>query len=150
MRRLRSSHFCFLGEKNINAKLVYEINYPHSEPVKCPAQISETPSTSSSYGILASEYYTIIPERDSRSEEFIREAIRISQLYLISTRIVRHYEKISVHLAFDFSRDLRYINRLFGMADNISFLKDQSDRDIAADFDFYTHVVIKNGISVAP
>lgn len=141
--------FCVLGE-NMNEKLVYEIKYPHSEPVKKPVQISETPSTSSYYGILASEHYTIIPERHSRSEEFIKEAIRISQLYRISTRIVRHYERISVHLAFDFSHDLRDINRLFGMADNISFLKDQGDRDIAADLDFYTHVVVKNGMSIAP
>ena len=59
-------------------------------------------------------------------------------------------EKISVHLAFDFSRDLRHISRLFGMADDISFLKDEGDRDIAADLDFYTHVVVKNGLSVAP
>ena len=134
----------------MNEKLVYEIKYPHSEPVKIPVQISEAPATSSYFGILAGEQYTIIPERKSRSEEFINEAIRISQLYRISTRIVRHYEKISVHLAFDFSRDLRHISRLFGMADDISFLKDEGDRDIAADLDFYTHVVVKNGLSVAP
>lgn len=36
------------------------------------------------------------------------------------------------------------------MADDISFLKDEGDRDIAADLDFYTHVVVKNGLSVAP
>ena len=77
----------------MNEKLVYEIKYPHSEPVKIPVQISEAPETSSYFGILVSEHYTIIPERYSRSEEFINEAIRISQLYRISTRIVRHYER---------------------------------------------------------
>ena len=137
-------------EKNMNEKLVYEIKYPHSEPVKIPVQISEAPSTSSYFGILASEHYTIIPERYSRSEEFINEVIRISKLYQINARIVRHYEKISVHLAFDFGCNLPYLNSIFAMADKISFSKDESDRDIAADLDFYTHVVVKNGMSIAP
>ena len=134
----------------MNEKLVYEINYPHSEPVKRFEQISETPSTSAYYGILASAHYTIIPERDRRSEDFISETIRISKLYQINARIVRHYEKISVHLAFDFGCNLPYLNSIFAMADKISFSKDESDRDIAADLDFYTHVVVKNGMSIAP
>jgi hypothetical protein len=141
--------FCVLGE-NMNEKLVYEIKYPHSEPVKSPVQISGTPSTSSYYGILASEHYTIIPERHSRSEEFIKEAIRISELYRMNARIVRHYEKISAHLAFDFGEDISHINRLFGMADRISISKDNGNRDVLVYLEFYTHVVVKSGMSIAP
>ena len=134
----------------MNEKLVYEIKYPHSEPVKSPVQISETPSTSSYYGILASEHYTIIPERNRRSEEFIKEAIRISELYRMNARIVRHYEKISAHLAFDFGEDISHINRLFGMADRISISEDNGNRDVLVYLEFYTHVVVKSGMSIAP
>ncbi len=135
-------------------KLIYEKEYSPANSSNQPEynnnDASEFSSYDSYFGICANTQYTTIPERDSRSEKFIRGAIRISELYRMNTRIIRHYEKISVHLAFDFSDDLRYINRLFGMADKISFFKDKSKRDLAAKLDFYTHVVLKNGISVAP
>ena len=153
VRRLRSSHFYFWGEK-MQGKLVYEKEYPPSERYsRSTYGISETtdnPSNGLCYGIPVIERYTIIPERDARSEEFIREAIRISELYRMDLRIVRHYEKISVRLALDFGNEMWHTNRLFAMADKISFFNDEGKRDLAADIEFYTHVVVKKGISVAP
>ncbi len=131
-------------------KLVYKMKYPHSDFQNQITDDSEKPQTSSYFGIQANEHYVIIPERDLKSDDFINEAISISKLYRMNIRIVRYYEKIRVHLAFDFSNGLKSISRLFDMADRISIIKDESDRDVAAILDFYTHVVIKNGISIAP
>lgn len=153
VRRLRSSHFCFLGEA-MNEKLIYEKEYPHSAPrvkhVPNEVEITEFPSDNFCFGTLSSTRYTIIPERYSRSEEFINEVIRISELYRMNARIVRHYEKISAHLAFDFGEDISHINRLFGMADRISISEDNGNRDVLVYLEFYTHVVVKSGMSIAP
>ena len=67
----------------------------------------------------------------------------------MSIRIVRRHEKISAEMTFDFSDDLHGINRLFGMADRISILKNNGKRDVLARLEFFTHVVVKNGMSVA-
>ncbi len=154
VRRLRSSHFLFSGRKVMKEKLVYEKKYPPSDRISRSCHVeekaSEHPSGDLYFGIRANTQYTIIPERDARSEEFIREAIRISELYRMDLRIVRHYEKISVRLALDFGNEMWHTNRLFAMADKISFFNDEGKRDLAADIEFYTHVVVKKGISVAP
>ena len=141
-------------EKNMNEKLIYEKEYPHSAPrvkhVQNEVEITELPSDNFCFGTLSSTRYTIIPERYSRSEEFINEAIRISELYRMNARIVRHPEKIGAHLAFDFGEDISHISRLFGMADRISISEDNGNRDVLVYLEFYTHVVVKSGMSIAP
>ncbi len=135
-------------------KLIYEKEYPPFDRISQPeydkTESSENPSGNLYIGIRVNTQYTAIPERDRKSGRFIREAIRVSELYRMDIRIIRHYEKISVQLSFDFGGDMQYISRLFGMADRISFFKDKSEHDIAARLDFYTHVVVRNGLAVAP
>ncbi len=138
----------------MQGKLIYEKEYPPIERIYQPeyedAAVSEIPPNDLYSGRRLSTYYTVIPERDARGEEFIREAIRVSELYGMSARIVRHEEKITVQLSFDFGTVMRQIYRLFGMADSISFTKDKNKRDVTVNLDYYTHVVVKNGISIAP
>jgi hypothetical protein len=39
---------------------------------------------------------------------------------------------------------------LFGMADRISISEDNGNRDVLVYLEFYTHVVVKSGMSIAP
>ena len=101
-------------------------------------------------GIYANTRYTPIPMREKLGEEFITEALDVSKLYQANIRIDRLDHKICVHLSFDFGVKMRNISRLLGMADGISFSKDCGEHDFTVCLDFYTHVVVKNGLAVAP
>lgn len=141
-------------------KLIYEAKYPRIDYMKQykqdKAEVEEAPPAKFSNAndffkaIRADTQYTPIPKRIDESESFIREAIAASKLYQLDARIVQREGMISAHLAFDFGGDMKYINHLFGMADRISFFKDKSEHDLAVCLDYYTHVVVRNGISVAP
>ncbi len=141
-------------------KLIYEAKYPRINYIKQyekdraevekdpPAKIPD--ANDFIKGIRANTQYTPIPKRAEEGEIFINEAIAVTKLYQIDARILQHDEKISVCLSFDFGADMMYISRLFGMADRISFFKDKSDHDFAACLDLYTHIVVRNGMAVAP
>lgn len=94
--------------------------------------------------------YLPVPERIRSSEEFIREAIDISELYSIDLKIVRFKDHISADLSFDCGGGMRYINRLFGMTDQFSFFRDSEGPEITVSLDYYTHIVMRNGRVVSP
>ena len=94
--------------------------------------------------------YTPIPCREDLGKEFIKLAINISDIYRMNIRILRLKCKISVHLGMDFCVNMEHINRLFGMADRISFLSGEDGRDLFARLDLYTHVVTRSGVAYAP
>jgi len=75
------------------------------------------------YGIYADTQYVTIPKRESLGEEFVKEA---------------------------FDTPMKNVSRLFGMADSISFSKENVNYDLTASLEFYTHVVVKRGMSLAP
>lgn len=141
-------------------KLIYKAKYPRIEGKKQDEQdqdnVESTPVTKTpeskefAVSTRADTQYTPIPKRAKESETFINEAIAVSKLYQIDARIAKREGRISVRLAFDFGADVQYVTRLFGMADRVSFFKDKSEHDIAVCLDFYTHVVVKNGMAVAP
>lgn len=101
-------------------------------------------------GIYANIQYTPIPKRERLSEEFINEALEASKLYQAEIHIDRLKYKICIQISFNFDTSMKSISRLFGMADVISFSKNSDGFDITAHLDFYTHVVVKNGMAVAP
>ena len=141
-------------------KLIYQCRYPRIDYIKQDDPENEDAEKESELktsgandfykAICARTQYTPIPKRTKESEEFIREAIEISKLYQIDTRITQLESHIKILLAFDFGANMEYISRLFGMADRISFFKGKSEHDLAVCLKFYTHVVVKNGMSVAP
>ncbi len=102
------------------------------------------------YGIYADTQYIPIPKREKLSEEFIREAFDASKLYQADVRVDRLKYKICVKFSFNYGISMKNISRLFGMADSISFSKENGEYDVTACLDFYTHVVVKRGMSVAP
>ncbi len=136
-------------------KLIYEMKYPHADYTKENKYDIEDEEEKLALSELlkgrqADTQYTPIPKRLEESEEFIEMAIRISKLYQTDIRIYLLREKISAYLAFDFGTDMKDVSRLFGIADGISFFKDSNERDLAVCLDFYTHVVVRNGLAIAP
>ena len=141
-------------------KLIYKAKYPRIEGKKQDEQdqdniesapVAQTPDSKEfAVATRADTQYTPIPKRAKESETFINEAIAVSKLYQIDARIAKREGRISVRLAFDFGADVKYATRLFGMADRISFFKDKSEHDFAVCLDFYTHVVSRNGMAIAP
>ena len=94
--------------------------------------------------------YVLMPERIKASEDFIRAAIEVSELYELDTKIERHFDHISVDYSFNCCGGLRDINKVIGMADQSSFFKDILGWDITISLDFFTHAVVRNGRVVAP
>lgn len=141
-------------------KLIYQCRYPRIDYKNCnELDMAEDEKDTDSKPLNANDFYkgiyattqcTPIPKRVREGEEFIRLAIEISKLYQIDTRITQRESHIKILVAFDYGINMEYIGKLFGMADSISFYKDKSERDLAACLKFYTHVVVKNGLAIAP
>lgn len=151
--------FIFRG-KIMKRKVIYEAKHPHApfmmqDEYEGAEDEKDTEAPKVGYtglykGICVNTQYTPIPRRNEESERFIKEAIYVSELYQTNIRIIRLDGHIRVYLAFDFGIDMQSIGRLFDMADSISFFKDKSEHDLAVCLDFYTHVVLTNGLAIAP
>ena len=110
----------------------------------------KTASNDFTYGIYADTQYVPIPKRETLGEEFVKEAFDVSKLYRAEISVDRLKYKIRVSFSFNFDTPMKNVSRLFGMADSISFSKGNGDYDLTASLDFYTHVVVKRGMSLAP
>ena len=147
------------GER-VSVEVIYEKKYLHIDSVDEMKQIGleiadEPEERLSSFEemmekICINTTYVLMPERVRASREFVRAAIEISKLYELDTRIERRLDHISVNYSFDCGGGLRDINRLFGMADQVSFFKNINGRDITISLDFYTHAVVRNGRIASP
>ena len=141
-------------------EIIYEKNYPRIKPMEEQNQVERKATDGSEQPvptfdeimqkIYANTAFVLLPARVKASGEFIRTAIEVSELYELDTKIERHFDHISVNYSFDCCAGLRTINRIFGMADQISFFKDIFGWDITVTLDFYTHAEIRNGMVVAP
>ncbi len=145
----------YFGRGIMKEKLIYKAKYPRIENTKQDEKEQENVESDPApkeyaIAIRANTQYTPIPKRAKESEIFINEAIAVSKLYQIDARIAQREGRICVRLAFDFGVDMQYVTRLFGMADRVSFFKDKSEHDLAVCLDFYTHVVVRNGLAIAP
>ena len=88
--------------------------------------------------------------RERLGEEFVKEAFDVSKLYQAEVIVDRLKYKIRVNFSFNFDTPMKSVSRLFGMADSISFSKENVNYDLTASLDLYTHVVVKRGMSLAP
>ena len=144
----------------MSVEIIYEKKYPRIDPMEEMKQIelemADEPNdpTPAFHEIMAKiqaeTTYVLMPERIKASERFIQTAIEVSELYELDTKIVRHLDHISVNYSFDSCGGMRYINRVFGMADEFAFFKDIHGWDITVSMDFFTHTVVRNGRVVAP
>lgn len=149
-----------LRGKPMSEEVIYEKRYPHIDPMEEWSQVeidgadeSEQPNPTFDeimQKIYGDTTYVLMPERTKASEEFVRAAIEVAELYELDTKITRHVDHICVDYSFDCGGGMRDINRVFGMADQFSFFKDIFGRDITVSLDFFTHAVVRNGRIVAP
>ena len=141
-------------------KIIYEAKYPRKDYTTDPffqkalKEAQDDPVKMSSEdiykAILGNRQYISIPKREEEGNEFICHAIEVSKLYEFNVRITRNECCIQVDLSLDFSGSMKYISRLLGMADEISFDPDNGDRDLCISLIYYTHVVVRNGMSIYP
>ena len=141
----------------MSVEIIYEKKYPRIDPMEEMKQIElemadepEEPTPSFEEIMQKNTTYVLMPERIKASEDFIRAAIEVSELYELDTKIERHFDHISVDYSFNCCGGLRDINRVIGMADQSSFFKDIFGWDITISLDFFTHAVVRNGRVVAP
>lgn len=144
----------------MSVEIVYEKKYPRIDPMEEMKQIEmemadepkePTPSFEEiMQKIQENTTYVLMPERIKASEDFIRAAIEVSELYELDTKIERHFDHISVDYSFNCCGGLWDINRVIGMADQSSFFKDIFGWDITISLDFFTHAVVRNDRVVAP
>lgn len=144
----------------MSAEVLYEKRYPRTDlvvdydQVETDKAVAPNESNHSFEEMLKRFYadttYVLIPDRVKASEDFVRVAIEVSELYELDTKITRHLDHISVDYSFDCGGGMRDINHVFGMADQFSFFKNINGRDITVSLDFFTHAVVRNGRVVAP
>jgi len=147
----------------MEVEIIYEKKYPRIDLMEqykeieheLPGEPGESEETALSFDemmqqIEANTIYVLMPERLTASEEFIRLAIEISELYELDARIERHFNRISVDYFFNCTGGMRYINKVFGMADEFAFFKNINGWDFTISLDFYTHAAIRNGRVVSP
>nr|DAQ11004.1 MAG TPA: hypothetical protein [Caudoviricetes sp.] len=144
----------------MSVEIIYEKKYPRIDPMEEMKQIElemadepEEPTPSFEeimQKIQENTTYVLMSERIKASEDFIRAAIEVSELYELDTKIERHFDHISVDYSCNCCGGLRDINRVIGMADQSSFFKDIFGWDITISLDFFTHAVVRNGRVVAP
>lgn len=144
----------------MSKEIIYEKKYPRIDLMEVmkqiePEKVDEPKEPTPSFEeimqkIAVNTTHVLMPERIKASEEFIRLAKEVSELYELDTRIERHFDHISVTYSFDCGGGMSYLNQVFGMADQFSFFTNIHGRDITISLDYFTHAVLRNGRVVSP
>ena len=144
----------------MRSDIIYEKKYPPIDPnykdvhyeIELPEGIVLKPRSDEEIiqEIYESTRYTSISYRHSLAKEFIEKAIDIADIYRMDITILRLDAMISVRLYADYCVNMQYINRLFGMADRITFFSGEGEHDAFLCLDLYTHVVVRSGLAYAP
>ena len=107
----------------MSVEIIYEKKYPRIDSMEEMKQIEmemadepEEPTPSFDeimQKIQENTTYVLMPERIKASEDFIRAAIEVSELYELDTKIERHFDHISVDYSFNCCGGLRDICLLY-------------------------------------
>lgn len=145
------------------SEMVYEKHYPHKtfeeemqklEEISSVMQDDEEdkrwvnlPSSFEEFykDMMENRTLIIIPDKINRAKDFIRLAIRISELYELDTVIRRNDSHISVDYSFDSGGDMMFLLPILREADSISFFSGIGGYEITISIDFYTHAVFLHG-----
>ena len=82
---------------------------------------------------------------NSGAGEFIKLAIKTSELYELDTKIRREDSFISVRYSFDCGGDMDFLIPVFRQADIISFFTGIYGFELTICLDYYTHAVFNKG-----
>ncbi len=126
--------------------VIYEKTYPPIEWEKAVIQSGNcqpVPAFDAFYEkIMEVPEVCLIPERIASSKIFIETAIEISVLYQLDTKIIRHYNRITVDYSFYCGGGMTYIGQVLGMADEFAFFTGIRGKDITISMDYYTHTAV--------
>lgn len=141
--------------------IIYEKHYPHptfEEEMKKLEKYQKELESSPDYKpqpkksfdefykeIIENRTLILLPERMKGAVEFIKLAIKTSELYELDTKITREDSFISVRYSFDCGGDMDFLIPVFRQADNISFFTGIYGFELTICLDYYTHAVYSKG-----
>ena len=91
-----------------------------------------------------------LPQKEEGVQLFIQSVIAISDLYELDIEIRKFSAHISIDLSFDSGCALKGLNKVFAMADEISFFTAMNGRDLTVSLAYYTPAVYLNGRQIEP
>ena len=94
--------------------------------------------------------YELLPERAKSAEIFVELAKRISEIYELDVKIVKHYSHISVDFCFSSSGCMGFLKHIIRFADDISFFANIKGYEIVMSLDHYTHAETRHGRRIHP
>ena len=94
--------------------------------------------------------YELLPERAKSAEIFVELAKRISEIYKLDVKIVKHYSHISVDFCFNSSGCMGFLKHIIRFADDISFFANIKGYEIVMSLDHYTHAETRHGRRIHP
>lgn len=141
--------------------ILYSKKYPKIDIEKAmnisndASQHSQTIKTKSFEEFMNSDIakltYEPIPEREEYRDKFIQTAIAIADEYEVDIEVVESDGYVEVGFFFDNGKIFNGIKRMIAYADEISFMTEMQNRDIAVYLKFYTHsIYTKSGRRVSP
>ncbi len=146
--------------------VIYEKHYPHptfeeemKELEEYEKEMESSPDYKPKPELTFEEFYKnvmkdrtliLLPEKMERAKDFVRLAIKISELYELDTRISREDDRISVNYSFDDAGDMAFLIPVFRKADSISFFTGIYGFDNTISLDYYTHAVFNKRRLVQP
>ena len=103
--------------------------------------------------LLSRELQTIYirrPYKMEKRKKFINAAIAFSDLHQIDLTIHQSKGLISATFCFNACAGVRNLGKLMGMADEFEFLTNIHGHDLCMTLHYYTHSIIRNGITISP
>ncbi len=100
--------------------------------------------------LYAGVVYVSLPDRQNNVTTFVKLAIKLSVLYEMDIRIVEHMPTVSVTYYFDRGACFGFLKEIIAMSDDIAFLTNIKEHEIAMTLDYYTHAVYRHGKQFRP
>ena len=90
------------------------------------------------------------PYRIRNQQKFIDAVIALSDFYKIDLTIQQFKGMVSATFYFDACAGMHNLNKVMGMADEFEFLTNIHGHEICMTLNYYTHTIIRNGITISP
>ena len=143
-------------------EVIYEKTYPREDVAELHAALSEEVNAQDrdetermTFDEIIEEIYEGVeyeplPERAKSAEIFVELAKRISEIYELDVKIVKHYSHISVDFCFNSSGCMGFLKHIMRFADDIAFFANIKGYDIVMSIDHYTHAETRHGRRIHP
>ena len=146
----------------LEEEVIYEKTYPREDIAELHATLSEEVDDQDrkkkqriTFDEIIEEIYEGVeyeplPERAKSAEIFVELAKRISEIYELDVKIVKHYSHITVDFCFSSSGCMGFLKHIIRFADDISFFANIKGYEIVMSLDHYTHAETRHGRRIHP